>query len=103
EAVQEVGSEQPVAVVTGGSLMMGGAGRTDLLGPEVAEELTRAQFRTLRRLGALPDAVQVLPTHGAGSFCGAGPAPKERMGLLGPERLRNRALTAPDEEAFVRQ
>jgi glyoxylase-like metal-dependent hydrolase (beta-lactamase superfamily II) len=101
--VYEAGAEVPVGVFTGGSLMMGGAGRTDLLGMDQADELTRAQYRSLRRLALLPDDVEVLPTHGAGSFCGAGPAPKERLGPLGVERSRNRALAAADEDGFVRQ
>ncbi|HYV00919.1 MAG TPA: rhodanese-like domain-containing protein [Actinomycetota bacterium] len=101
--LKEAGSGRPVAVFTGGSLMVGSAGRTDLLGPELTEELTSAQFRTLHRLASLPDDVQVLPTHGAGSFCGAGPAPKERTSTMGQERNHNRALAASDEEAFVRQ
>jgi glyoxylase-like metal-dependent hydrolase (beta-lactamase superfamily II) len=99
----QAGREHPVAVFTGGSLMVGSAGRTDLLGPELTTELTRAQFRTLHRLAALPDEVQVLPTHGAGSFCGAGPAPKNRTSTMGEERAANRALAAPDEESFVEQ
>lgn len=61
--------ETPKAVFTGGSLMVGSAGRTDLLGPEMTERLTRDQYGSLRRLAALPDDAQVLPTHGAGSFC----------------------------------
>jgi hydroxyacylglutathione hydrolase len=102
-AVYEAGSDPPIAVFTGGSLMVGTAGRTDLLGPAVTEELTRAQYRTLRRLASFPDEVQVLPTHGAGSFCGAGPAPRERTSTMGEERGRNRALTVPDEASFALQ
>jgi glyoxylase-like metal-dependent hydrolase (beta-lactamase superfamily II)/rhodanese-related sulfurtransferase len=98
------GEEQaPAAAFTGGSLMVGGAGRTDLLGMDRADELTRAQYRTLHRLAALPGDVEVFPTHGAGSFCGAGPAPRERTSTVRHELRRNRALTAPDEESFVRQ
>ena len=100
--LKEAGSGRPLAVFTGGSLMVGGAGRTDLVEPELTEPLTRAQFGSLRRLASLPDEVQVLPTHGAGSFCGTGPAPKERTSTIGHERSHNRALAA-DEEAFVRQ
>jgi rhodanese-related sulfurtransferase len=89
-------------VFTGGSLMVGGAGRTDLLGAERAEELTRAQFRSLRRLLTLGTQTRVLPTHGAGSFCAAttvGPA----TSTLGAERLTNPALALlSDEEQFVR-
>jgi hydroxyacylglutathione hydrolase len=101
--LKEAGSGRLVAVFTGGSLMVGGAGRTDLLEAELTEPLTRAQFRSLRRLASLPDDVQVLPTHGAGSFCGTGPAPKERTSTIGQERSHNRALAASDEDAFLRQ
>jgi len=102
-SVYEGSGEVPSAVFTGGSLMVGGAGRTDLLGPALTDSLTRDQFRTLRRLAALPDDTLVLPTHGAGSFCGAGPAPKERTSTIREERGRNNALATIDEEAFVRQ
>jgi hydroxyacylglutathione hydrolase len=102
-AVHEAGADRPVAVFTGGSLMVGNAGRTDLLGAALTDELTRAQYRTLQRLSSLPDEVQVLPTHGQGSFCGAGGGPRERTSTMGMERRRNRALAAPDESSFVRQ
>jgi hydroxyacylglutathione hydrolase len=94
---------EPVAVFTGGSLMVGAAGRTDLLGDDLAEDLTRAQFRTLRRLARLPDHVRVLPTHGAGSFCSAGPPARDRVSTVGEERRRNRALALADEDEFVRR
>jgi hydroxyacylglutathione hydrolase len=100
----EVGADAPTAVFTGGSLMVGGAGRTDLLGPDRTDRLTRDQYRSLGRLAALPDMVQVLPTHGAGSFCGAaGPASVERVSTMAEERLHNAALAAPDEESFIRR
>ena len=99
----EGSSGTPVAVFTGGSLMVGGAGRTDLLGPALADDLTRAQYRTLHRLAELPGDAAVYPTHGAGSFCGAGPAPRRRTSTIRGELKGNRALAAPDEQAFVRQ
>jgi glyoxylase-like metal-dependent hydrolase (beta-lactamase superfamily II)/rhodanese-related sulfurtransferase len=101
--VYEEGAMDPAAVFTGGSLMVANAGRTDLLGPDYTDELTRAQYRTLRRLAELPAQTQVLPTHGAGSFCGSGPAESDRTSTLRLELGRNRALTAPDEETFVRE
>jgi glyoxylase-like metal-dependent hydrolase (beta-lactamase superfamily II)/rhodanese-related sulfurtransferase len=101
--LSEAESGRPLAIFTGGSLMVGGAGRTDLVGPEHTDALTRAQFRSVRRLASLPDDVQVLPTHGAGSFCGAGPLPKERTSTMGHERAHNPALAASDEEEFVRR
>jgi len=98
----EAGNDQPAAAFTGGSLMVGTAGRTDLLGAELAEDLARAQYRSLRRLAELPDATRVLPTHGGGSFCAASRPGGERTSTLAVERTGNRALAAPDEEAFVR-
>ena len=59
---------------TGGSLLFGTVGRTDLIGPDQTVALTRAQYRSVRRLaGELPDPVAVYPTHGFGSFCSATP------------------------------
>jgi hydroxyacylglutathione hydrolase len=101
--VFEGDAADPSAVFTGGSLMVANAGRTDLLGPDLTDELTRAQFHSLRRLAELPPDTQVLPTHGAGSFCGSGPAEPDRTSTLRVELGRNRALTAPDEETFLRE
>ena len=82
----------PEAILTGGSLLVGTAGRTDLLGPDHTQGLTDDQFRSLRRLARLPDGVRVLPTHGAGSFCSAGPAGTGRSSTMGVERATNELL-----------
>ena len=64
----------PLAVFTGGSMLYGAVGRTDLISPDQTDQLTRAQYRSVRRLAAeLPDEVAVYPTHGFGSFCSATP------------------------------
>jgi hydroxyacylglutathione hydrolase len=97
------GAATPVALFSGGSLLVGSVGRSDLLGPELTEELARAQFRSFRRLAALPDAVQVLPTHGAGSFCTTVAPAAARTSTLGEERERNAALRAPDEQGFLEE
>src|SRR5215207_6366491 len=94
---------EPIALFSGGSLMVGGAGRTDLLGPESTDELTRLQFRSMRRLADLPDEVRVLPTHGAGSFCAVGSQGEQQTSTIGEERATNLSLTETDEEAFVRR
>uniref|UniRef100_A0AAU2JZ11 Rhodanese-like domain-containing protein n=1 Tax=Streptomyces sp. NBC_00049 TaxID=2903617 RepID=A0AAU2JZ11_9ACTN len=99
--VFEDAARAPTAVFTGGSLLVGSAGRTDLSGAGRTEELARAQFHTLRRLALLPDATRVLPTHGAGSSCAAGQVPGERTTTVGAERRTNPVLGAQDEEAFV--
>jgi len=60
------------AVFTGGSLLYGSVGRTDLVDVARTDELTRAQFRSAHRLAdALPDEACIYPTHGFGSFCSA--------------------------------
>ena len=81
-----------LAAFTGGSMIVGSAGRTDLLGAALTDALTRDQQRSLQRLGGLPDAAQVLPTHGAGSFCSAGPGSANRVSTMAAERFANPAL-----------
>jgi hydroxyacylglutathione hydrolase len=100
-AVFDGETETPVAIFTGGSLILGSAGRTDLLGDDRTDELTRAQFRSLRRLAALPDGTQILPTHGAGSFCASTPPSEQKTSTLGEQRTSNPALSEIDEERFV--
>ncbi|MFF4352808.1 rhodanese-like domain-containing protein [Streptomyces sp. NPDC001530] len=91
-----------LGVFTGGSLIVGSAARTDLLGADRAEELARAQYRSLRRLAEFPDATAVWPTHGAGSFCSAPPG-AERTTTIGDQKRANALLAAPDEDTFVRR
>jgi glyoxylase-like metal-dependent hydrolase (beta-lactamase superfamily II)/rhodanese-related sulfurtransferase len=90
-----------LGVFTGGSLIVGSAARTDLLGADRTEELARAQYRSLGRLARLPDTTAVWPTHGAGSFCSAPPG-TERTTTIGAEKQANELLAAPDEDTFVR-
>lgn len=90
----------PRGAFTGGSLILGGAARTDLLGDERTEQLARAQFHSLRRLGALPDTTALYPTHGAGSFCLAAASTVENA-TVASERATNPLLAIDDEDAFV--
>lgn len=92
----------PLGVFTGGSLIVGGAARTDLVDPTRTEELARAQYASLRRLlGAVPGEAAVWPTHGAGSFCSAEPG-RGLTSSVERELATNPLLGAPDEETFVR-
>jgi glyoxylase-like metal-dependent hydrolase (beta-lactamase superfamily II)/rhodanese-related sulfurtransferase len=94
------GADQPpVALFSGGSLLVGSVGRTDLLGPDRTDSLTADQQHSLRRLSTLPDGVAILPTHGAGSFCSAGPVLGRSTTTIGAERRMNpvfRAIDAPE-------
>jgi hydroxyacylglutathione hydrolase len=90
----------PAALFTGGSLMVGAVGRTDLCGPDLAEPLAHDMFHSLRRLDGLPDELAVYPTHGAGSFCSA-PGGADRTTTLGRERATNALFRINDESTFV--
>lgn len=93
-------TRSPVAVFTGGSMLHGTTGRTDLLGAEHTSTLTHHQFRSVQRLAAeLPDDVEVYPTHGFGSFCSATPASGDAS-TIGDQRRDNPALTR-DEQTYV--
>ncbi|QTJ65238.1 MBL fold metallo-hydrolase [Rhodococcus sp. ZPP] len=90
----------PHAVFTGGSMLFGTTGRTDLLGKEHTAELTHAQYHSVRRLAVeLPADTKVYPTHGFGSFCAATPA-SGNSSTVGEQRTTNPALTQ-DEQSYV--
>ncbi len=88
------------AVFTGGSLLVGAAGRSDLLGIQYARQLSRLQFGSLERLGRLPDETGVFPTHGEGSFCTASGAGRTTS-TIGQEKAENPLYRFEDVEAFV--
>ena len=87
-------------VFTGGSMLFGTTGRTDLLGEQHTQELTHAQYHSVRRLAdELPADTKVYPTHGFGSFCAATPATGD-CSTVGQQRTTNPALTH-DEQSYV--
>ncbi len=91
----------PAMVCSGGSLLFGTTGRTDLSGEELAVPFAHAQFSSARRLGELPDDVRLLPTHGFGSFCAPLGRDLEReSSTIGEERTTNLAFRSPDQETF---
>jgi glyoxylase-like metal-dependent hydrolase (beta-lactamase superfamily II)/rhodanese-related sulfurtransferase len=98
--VQRAGQPGPQAVFSGGSLLVGSAGRTDLLGPAHTDELTRAQYASITRLAALPEDVRVLPTHGAGSFCVAAMPDTRAASSVRDERRHNPLVRATDLAGF---
>ncbi|MEV4279640.1 MBL fold metallo-hydrolase [Actinoplanes xinjiangensis] len=95
-------TDGPAGVFTGGSLLFGTTGRTDLLGKQHAHTLAENQHSSVRRLAdLLPDGAQVWPTHGFGSFCSAtqSDAPES---TIGRERTANPALCLETDD-FVAQ
>ncbi|HKG53901.1 MAG TPA: MBL fold metallo-hydrolase [Anaerolineales bacterium] len=96
-------SKTPSALFSGGALIVGGAARTDLLTPELTQPLARQLYHTIHdKLLRLPDAVDVFPTHGSGSFC-VTPVSKERTTTIGHERLNNELAQPQSEEEFVKR
>jgi len=92
------GPDGPQGVFTGGSLLYGTTGRTDLLGGEHAETLARAQHASAHTLAeTLPDGAQVWPTHGFGSFCAASAAGGDSS-TLGHEKQVNPVLRLACED-----
>jgi hydroxyacylglutathione hydrolase len=91
----------PVALFSGGTLIVGGTARPDLIAPDQTEPLARAAWRSItERLLTLPDDLPVYPTHGGGSFCASG-ASGETSTTIGAERAGNPLLQVCGEDAFV--
>lgn len=88
-----------VAVCTGDALFVGDVGRTDFY-PERAEEVAGLLFNSLQKLLSLPDYVQVLPAHGAGSVCGDKMAARD-FSSIGYERAHNQMLQITDRAEFI--
>jgi glyoxylase-like metal-dependent hydrolase (beta-lactamase superfamily II)/rhodanese-related sulfurtransferase len=87
-------------VFTGGSLLYGSTGRTDLLGPDATAALTPRAVGLGRRLAReLPDTARIFPTHGFGSFCSATQS-EAASSTIGHEKLVNPVLTL-DEGSYV--
>jgi hydroxyacylglutathione hydrolase len=91
---------QAVGVFTGGSLLFGSVGRTDLVSAEDTDALTHAQYGSAHRLAdEMPGETAVYPTHGFGSFCSATQTSGDSS-TIAAESRSNPALTQA-EERFV--
>lgn len=95
-------ADEPALLFSGGSLLVGAVGRTDLLGADLALPLARQQFRSIRDVVlAQSDFVSVFPTHGAGSLCSTGIA-STPSSTIGYERRHNPMAQATEFETFAR-
>lgn len=91
----------PVAIFSGGSILVGAVGRSDLLGPDHTEALLAHQYASVHRVvDELPDPSVVAPTHGTGSFCSASDV-ADTTSTIARERIQNPAMIAPSLEAFA--
>ena len=94
------GDHSSGALFSGGSLLHGTVGRTDLVDPVLTTALTRAQWLSARRLGALPAGTTLHPTHGFGGLGGASTPKADGRVTVGDQRDTNPALTL-GHERFV--
>ena len=94
-------SDEPFLLLTGGSLLVGAVGRTDLLGAENARPFAAAMYRSLHDvLLAHEDSVMVYPTHGAGSLCSTGIS-STSWSTIGFERRHDPLLAPMEVDAFA--
>jgi hydroxyacylglutathione hydrolase len=88
---------------TGGSLLFGAVGRTDLIAADSTVALTHAQYASAQRLATLPPGTALYPTHGFGSFCSSGGdgAIETTASTIADELAKNRVYRAGSEQSFV--
>lgn len=91
-------TSEPWCVLTGHTLMVGDVGRTELASDAATGALTL--FKSLQRLKALPDHIEVLPGAVAGSVCGRGLSGKP-ISTIGFERRYNAAFGIAEAQPFV--
>ena len=92
----------PGVLLSGGSLLDGTVGRTDLVHEQLTHDLARAQWSSARTQATLEPETLVLPTHGFGSFCASSTATPGDRTTIGDQATRNPALLQ-DRDAFVAQ
>jgi hydroxyacylglutathione hydrolase len=91
----------PWALLSGDSLFIGDVARPDLA--VEPREGAVEMYRSLRRLLALPDEVEVWPGHLGGSLCGGSGLDLKNSSTIGFERRHNRALAIAEEDEFVEE
>jgi hydroxyacylglutathione hydrolase len=95
--------EEPALLLSGGALLVGDVARPDLLGGHGHTlEMASAMWQTLQdKILALPDHVEVYPTHVAGSLCG-GQIGSRYSTTIGYERRLNHLLSCiTSKERFL--
>ena len=89
-------------VCTGGGLLYGTVGRTDLVDPKMTQTLTQNQYDSAQKLlEVVPEDAAVYPTHGFGSFCSSSDGSGATSGTLGDEKNTNIVYTTGSKQAFI--
>jgi hydroxyacylglutathione hydrolase len=100
--------DEPWAVLTGDSLLVGDVGRPDLLVGDQALDVTdvshrsMTQFECIRdRLFTLPDHVEVYPGHYGRSACGGINMSGKASSTIYFEKMHNLPMRQPNPEIFA--
>jgi hydroxyacylglutathione hydrolase len=95
-------ADEPLLLLTGGSLLVGAVGRTDLLGASHAMPYAALMHRSLHDVILRhEDSVAVFPTHGSGSLCSTNIA-STTWSTIGYERRHDPLLAPMEVDAFAR-
>jgi hydroxyacylglutathione hydrolase len=96
-------ADEPLLLFTGGSLLVGAVGRTDLLGADKAQAYAADMHHSIHDVILRhEDSVAVYPTHGAGSLCSTGIS-STPWSTVGYERRQNPLLQPMEVDAFARR
>ena len=94
--------KQSPAFFSGGSLLYGAVGRTDLVTAADTRPLAAAQYQSAQFFrDRLSPATKLYPTHGFGSFCAATQTDEVSISTLQQQFATNPVYSAKDEASFV--
>lgn len=87
------------ALFSGGGLLFGTVGRTDLVSTDLTDSLTERQYDSAQKLlTTVPGDAQIMPTHGFGSFCSSSDGSGANESTLAVEQHNNIAYTSSKED-----
>lgn len=96
-------SEGDTALFSGGGLLYGTVGRTDLISEAKTRELTELQYDSAQRVSRIaPEETRLYPTHGFGSFCSSADGSGADEGTLATEKQLNPVFSVK-RDTFVKQ
>lgn len=92
------------ALFSGGSLLYGSVGRTDLISDKDTKELAGKQYETAQKfIKSFKADTKLFPTHGFGSFCAAGETDNNGESTLGSETKSNSVYIVRDKSRFINE
>jgi hydroxyacylglutathione hydrolase len=100
--VRDPASDRAPVLLSGGSLLYGSVGRTDLISPELTRPLALDQWRSAHRfVEELPASTTLMPTHGFGSFCSSVSVEEASDSTLEGEQRVNIVFKYDSPESFA--